>query len=302
MLPAYGPLTATWIVQWAFVWLSWLVWPLIGWLLWRQWRQRRTRPWRQKLRSVIVLMLALWFVEMRFVEPALIVERHTVLDLGFQARVALISDYHVGLFNRPHFLERVVDRLNAMPLDAVLIAGDHLSKPDRPLSELLAPLARLRHPAFSVPGNHDESRPGPPVRDELRRALLAVGVTPVEYRHVVRERFTLVGLGDHFAHRDGIEPVLAAPADKPRIVLMHNPDSAMALPPGSAALALAGHTHGGQIRIPLLYRYAIPCAYPFDRGLHTFGPVPTFVTSGLGETGVPMRFLNPPVIDVLEIR
>jgi predicted MPP superfamily phosphohydrolase len=153
-----------------------------------------------------------------------------------------------------------------------------------------------------VPGNHDESFPGPPVREELRRTLLAVGVTPVEYRHVQRERFTLIGLGDHFAGRDGIEPVLAAPADKPRIVLMHNPDSAMALPPGSAVLALAGHTHGGQIRIPRLYRYAIACAYPFDRGLHTFGPVPTFVTSGLGQTGVPMRFLNPPVIDVLEIQ
>jgi len=170
------------------------------------------------------------------------------------------------------------------------------------LPELLAPLARLRHPAFSVPGNHDESRPGPPVRDELRRTLMAVGVTPVEYRHVLLDRFTLVGLGDHFAHRDGIQPVLAAPADKPRIVLMHNPDSAMALPPGSAVLALAGHTHGGQIRIPPLYRYAIPCVYPFDRGLHTFGPVPIFVTSGLGQTGLPMRFLNPPVIDVLEIR
>ena len=302
MLPAYGPLTAAWIVQCAFLWLSWLVWPLIAWQVWRIARDFRGLSWPQNLRASFALILALWFVEMRFVEPALIVERHTVLTLGFQARVALISDYHLGLFNSPQFLDRVVDRLNAMSLDAVLIAGDHLSKPDRPLSELLAPLARLRHAAFSVPGNHDESRPGPPVRDELRRTLLAVGVTPLEYRHRVRERFILVGLGDHFAHRDGIGPVLAAPADKPRIVLMHNPDSAMALPPGSAAVALAGHTHGGQIRIPLLYRYAIPCVYPFDRGLHTFSPVPTFVTSGLGETGVPMRFLNPPVIDVLEIQ
>jgi predicted MPP superfamily phosphohydrolase len=300
--PEYGPLTAGWVFQWGFLWISWLVWLLIAWLAWRLVRRRHALSRRQTLRSALTLVLALWFVEMRFIEPALIVERTTVLNLGFQARLALISDYHVGLFNSPDFLERVVDRLNAMQVDAVLIAGDLLSKPDRPLPELVAPLARLRHPAFSVPGNHDESRPGPPVRDELRRALLAVGVTPVEYRHVRRERFTLVGLGDHSAGRDSIAPLLAAPADQPRIVLMHNPDSAMALPPGSAVLALAGHTHGGQIRMPLLYRHAIPCIYPFDRGLHTFSPVPTFVTSGLGQTGLPMRFLNPPVIDVLEIR
>lgn len=302
MLPAYGPLTAAWIVQWSLLWISWLVWPLIVWLAWHLVRRGRTLTRGSRWRGIVALLLALWFVEMRFVEPVLIVERTTVLELGFQARIALISDYHVGLYNSPQFLQRVVDRLNALPVDAVLIAGDHLSKPDRPLSELLAPLARLRHPAYSVPGNHDESAPGPPVVDELRRALLAVGVTPVEYRHVVRERFTLVGLGDRFAGKDGIAPLLAAPSDKPRIVLMHNPDSAMALPRGSAALALAGHTHGGQIRIPWLYRRAIPCEFPFDRGLHSFGPVPTFVTSGLGQTGLPMRFLNPPVIDVLEIR
>jgi len=302
MLPAYGPPDAAWFIQLGFLWLSWLVWPLIAWLAWRVVRDRHALSRREQMHRALGLVLALWFAEMRFVEPSMLVERHTLLNLGFPARLALISDLHMGLYNSPAFLERVVDRLNAMPLDAVLIAGDHLSKPDRPLADLLAPLSRLRHPAFSVPGNHDESVPGPPVRDELRRTLLAFGVTPVEYRHVVRERFTLIGLGDHFARRDSIEAVLAAPNDKPRIVLMHNPDSAMALPPGSVALALAGHTHGGQIRIPWLYRHAIPCRYPFDRGLHTFAPVPVFVTSGLGETGLPMRFLNPPVIDVLEIQ
>ena len=133
MLPAYGPLTATWVLQWGFLWISWLVWPLVCWLAWGLVRRRRTLSRRQALRSVTALILALWFVEMRFIEPALIVERTTVLNLGFQARLTLISDYHVGLYNSPAFLDRVVDRLNAMPLDAVLIAGDHLSKPDRPL-------------------------------------------------------------------------------------------------------------------------------------------------------------------------
>jgi predicted MPP superfamily phosphohydrolase len=83
---------------------------------------------------------------------------------------------------------------------------------------------------------------------------------------------------------------------------MHNPDSAMQLKPGLAALALAGHTHGGQLRIPGYYQHVIPCNFPFDRGLHSFAPVPVFVTSGLGETLWPLRFLNPPAIDVLLLR
>ena len=301
MHPVYGPLTTGWLVQWAILWGSWLVWPLLGWLAWRAVRRIPSRSTGRKVGIVCAWVLALWFVEMRFIEPALIVERRTVLSLGFEARLAVISDYHLGLYKSPAFLQRVVNRLNAMALDAVLIAGDHTHEPDQPLNELLAPLARLRHPAFSVPGNHEESLPGPPIRGELRRALQAVGVVPLEYRHAVRDRFVLVGLGDHLAGLDRIEPLLLAPADKPRIVLMHNPDTAMSLPPASAALAVAGHTHGGQIRFPMLYRHIIPCRHPFDSGLHTFAPVPTFVTTGLGEVGLPMRFLNPPVIDVLEI-
>ena len=113
--------------------------------------------------------------------------------------------------------------------------------------------------------------------------------------------FTLVGLGDRWANRDHLTPLEAAPKDKPIIVLLHNPDSAMQLKPNAAVLVLAGHTHGGQIRIPWLYKKVIPTVHPFDRGLHAIAPVPVFVSAGLGEVGLPMRFLNPPTIDVLEL-
>src|SRR5689334_3966817 len=102
MLPAYGPPDAAWFIQLGFLWISWLVWPLIGWLAWRIVRDRRVSA-----RRGLVLVLALWFAEMRFVEPAMIVERHTELHLGFKARLALISDYHMGLYNAPAFLDRV---------------------------------------------------------------------------------------------------------------------------------------------------------------------------------------------------
>jgi predicted MPP superfamily phosphohydrolase len=124
----------------------------------------------------------------------------------------------------------------------------------------------------------------------------------VQGRHADVAGITLVGLGDRWSGEDSLAPLLAAPRDKPIVALMHNPDSAMQFAPGMVALALAGHTHGGQLRIPGLYRLAIPSEHPFDRGLHTFGPVPVFVTAGLGETALPLRLLNPPVIDVLDLR
>ena len=60
-------------------------------------------------------------------------------------------------------------------------------------------------------------------------------------------------------------------------------------------------THGGQVKIPFLYQKAIHTKYPFVQGLYKWSPVPVFVTSGVGETGVPFRFLNPPVIDILDL-
>lgn len=302
MTPAYASADALWWTKLLIVWGSWLVWPLLAFVLWRAWQRWPVWGRWHRVRAVLVVMLALLFIDARFVEPQLVVQRHTDLNLGFQARVAVISDYHLGIYKRSAFLDRVVDELNAMELDAVLIAGDHLYEPERPAEELLAPLARLRHRTLSVPGNHDEQRPGPPVQAALRAALIQHGVTPVEYTHAVLEKFTVVGLGDRYAQRDDLAPLRAAPRNKPVIVLVHNPDSVMALKPGDAALSVSGHTHGGQIRIPWLYRRVIPCEHPFDRGLHGFAPVPAFVTSGLGEIGLPMRFLNPPVIDILEIR
>lgn len=91
----------------------------------------------------------------------------------------------------------------------------------------------------------------------------------------------------------------------PTLVLTHNPDSAINLGP-EVALVLAGHTHGGQIRIPRLYRHVIPSRYGFDRGEQFLttprGRVRVYTTVGTGEIGLPMRLFNPPTIDVLDLR
>lgn len=64
---------------------------------------------------------------------------------------------------------------------------------------------------------------------------------------------------------------------------------------------MAGHTHGGQLRIPFLYKKAIPTEGDFDRGLSQEDTTLLFTTAGVGETALPMRLFNPPCIDVLRL-
>lgn len=300
-VPAYEPASLSWYLKLAFVWCSWLSWPLLGRQVWRLIRHWARWSVARRALALALLAVVLVFIDARFIERYRITVQETAIPIGVPARVALISDLHLGLYKSPAYLDRVVDRLNELKPDAVLIAGDLTYDPDRDLTALLAPLKRLTMPAYSVPGNHDEERPGPRLDHVLHHTLESLGVTPVEYTHADLGSFTLVGMGDRWAGKDGMAPVQAAPRGKPIVVLMHNPDSAMQLKPGMASLVLAGHTHGGQIRLPGLYRKVINSEHGFDRGLHAWAPVPVYVTSGMGESRVPLRWLVPPVIDILDL-
>jgi len=92
----------------------------------------------------------------------------------------------------------------------------------------------------------------------------------------------------------------------PIFLLTHNPDTAFKVPPSfDYDLMLAGHTHGGQVRIPGLIHKVIPTEYPFDKGLHTKQIAGhkrlIYVTTGTGMVGVPLRFNMPPRIDILTV-
>lgn len=283
---------------------SWLVFPTIAWLLWR-WRNPRHRP----LLAVLLLGCGV-FVWARFIEPQIIVVKHTGLEgTGTAARIALVSDIHLGIYKDRRFLERLVERINDQDVDAVAIAGDLTYEPQGlSLQELFSPLADLRAPAFVVLGNHDQQQPGPDIDRPLRDALAAHGAHVIEGRLLRDANGVLwAGLGDRWANRDDARFLRQGLTPRgPTILITHNPDSAMQLCTGDVALVLAGHTHGGQIRIPWLYRKVIPSAHGFDRGEQVMqdncGPIRVFTTRGVGEIGLPLRLFNPPAIDVLTLK
>ena len=281
---------------------SWLVLPLMAWLVWRL-RERRTRGW-----VALLLVGCLLFAWARFVEPQRIRVQETVLaGAGAPLRLVLISDIHLGVYKDTEYLQRLVDRINALQADAVVIAGDFTYEPDgASLQTMFAPLARLRLPTYAVLGNHDQQAPGPDIDVELRAALAGHNVKVIEGTTVTLGGFRLAGLGDRWADKDDPGFLTTARSAVPTLVLTHNPDSAIGLDPDHTALVLAGHTHGGQIRIPWLYRQVIPSRYGFDRGeqyLRTpAGRVRVYTTVGTGEIGLPMRLFNPPTIDLLDLR
>jgi len=281
------------VVKLALYWGLWLVWPLLARLALRVFAQlRRGRPLRAVFALAVLAGALLWS---RFVEPQQLRVIETSIGTTCGARVALVSDLHVGLYVREEQLERLVRHLNALDVDAVLVAGDWTYEPPRELRAAFAPLGLVNAPIYGVLGNHEEQLPGAPLKEPLMRALESLNVHWIEGKRVPLGRCELAGLGD----------LEAGGAVRDLVLLAKTPwhDTLYDLEPRGAALLLAGHTHGGQIDLPWLTDALLRAISRggFKRGLYAEERVPVFVTSGIGMARLPLRFRMPPTIDVLAL-
>lgn len=223
-------------------------------------------------------------------------------------RVALLSDLHVaGPDMPPERLARIVTQVNALKPDLVLIAGDLVS--DKRVSthrytedEAVAPLGglRARHGVVAVLGNHDHWRD----TAGMRRALEANRVTVLSNSVIRRAGLILAGADDDFTGR--ADPAALARTVEtlagPVVALSHSPDIVPALPP-RFGLVLAGHTHCGQIALPLIGRPATMSRYGdrFACGLIREGERTIVVGAGLGTSVLPIRIGAPPDLWLLTL-
>ena len=230
-------------------------------------------------------------------------------------KVALLADLHVGSpFWDLDALSRLVARTNAEKPDLVLLAGDYQINnlpggtfvAAEPIAERLGAL-RAPLGVIAVLGNHDWWNEG----ERTRAAFRAHGIIVLEDEtHQLQhggQSFYVVGLADQLTRPSNPRAALGkVPSGSPTLLLVHEPDVFESLPRLGLrpSLTLAGHTHGGQVWLPLLGRRVVPSDFGeryayghiVEEGRHLF------VTSGVGTSILPVRFLVPPEIALLTLR
>jgi len=255
--------------------------------------------------AVLLLFLGtLLFIYSRFIERNIILTRVTKVETEFFAKIVVVSDLHLGDYKGPDFLRKIVSEINAMEnVDAVLMPGDFVYCSSEDLEGLFSPLKDIKFPVYAVLGNHDRKKSDPFFRVKLQKALednhvffLYNSSAVIKHKNII-----ILGLGDRLSNQDDVSKINEFKKSDNLIVLAHNPGTTLAYRNSIPDITITGHTHGGQIRIPYLYKQVIPCDGNFDQGLYNTNYGKVFVSAGLGEIGLPMRLGVPPTIEVLEL-
>jgi predicted MPP superfamily phosphohydrolase len=222
--------------------------------------------------------------------------RVTQLRLGnaVRSRFVHFSDFHYA--GDADFAAEAVARINALKPDFACFTGDLVEKREH-LAGALDWIRQIQTPVFGVPGNHDYACGAP--FSEFENAFAATGGGWLANRNITlaEPAIELVGMDvtgfREMTQRDGLRHLL----------LMHYPDMANHLASRRYDLILAGHSHGGQIRLPLVGPLVLPTGVgAYDYGHYATPAGPLYVSAGLGMlSSLPLRVNCPPELTLITI-
>ncbi|CAN5435791.1 metallophosphoesterase [soil metagenome] len=229
-------------------------------------------------------------------------------------RIAQITDLHIDERIPLGYLRRVVERVNAAKPDLVCVTGDIVNHAIEWIDRSVDVLSKLEAPVVVSFGNHDyapnTARPGPVtiIATPLQMKLEEAGCIVLRNRAAVLERsgqkLWFVGIDDLWS--DSFSPIDAfagVERGAVSICLSHNPDSSEHVVRFGPKLILAGHTHGGQLRLPLIGALILPIVdRRFDQGLFELeNGCQMYVSRGVGFL-LRARFCCRPELPIFVLR
>jgi uncharacterized protein len=259
------------------------------------------------------------------IEPlGLVVTRYAPNPPGWPAgrklSITVIADLHAGGPDMHiEHIRRIVDAANELHSDLVVLLGDYIASYRFAIEKMPDPvwaaeLARLEAPLgkWAILGNHDWWHDITGVREALAGVQIPVLENDAVLLGAAGRQFWLAGLGDQEAFKIGRSRFVGVDdlpltmsrirTDDPVLLLAHEPDIFPHVP-DRVALTLAGHTHGGQIRVPLIWPAFVPSKYG---ARYAYGHIVEddrhlIVSGGLGTSIIPVRLGVPPEILRIEL-
>ncbi len=254
----------------------------------------------------------------RYVEPQWVAVRRLELTLRRLApefdgyRIVQISDIHMDRWTTPERLAEIVALVNEQEPDLVAATGDFITY--SPLSStahlaplLTKPLSGLRAPdgVVAVLGNHDHRADAEGVRPHLQEAGIVVLANEVRTFRRGGSELHVAGVDSMYMGRDRLGTVLdGLPGDGAAVLLAHEPAFARSSAAvGRFDLQLSGHSHGGQVRFPILGALLYPeHSRPYPDGLYRVRGMHAYTSRGLGTVLSRLRANCRPEISVLTLR
>ena len=238
-------------------------------------------------------------VEADWVEATHVTVQTNKWPAGKKLKLALLSDFHVDRQSRA--LSRVAEILGDEQVDLIVFAGDSLNRAEAaPLFRTTLGGLPARLGRVAVRGNHD-------VAHWSKIDLFGGGIATelMTDAPVMFDEGRLAVCGAPFWGLDGVESCLAhAPKEAFVMFVYHSPDLVEQLVP-APDLYLAGHTHGGQVALPIYGALMTMSAYDkrFEGGLYPVGKTTLYVNRGIGfEPHMPrVRFFARPEVTIIEI-
>lgn len=240
--------------------------------------------------------------------------KHPLIPQSFAGiRIVQFSDTHLGFHYSIKQFKKLIERINQLQPDLIFFTGDLLDEPNKfnEINEVIPILQDLnpRLGKFCVFGNHDHGGYG----SEIYRNIMELSNFTVllnESRPIKQNdsnAIYLIGIDDRMLGRPNLEAALKqVPKTAFKLLLSHAPDVADEAFQYQIHWQLSGHSHGGQVKIPLVGALVIPpFAQHYPEGLYSIGESNTlmlYVNRGIGTTRLPFRFMAKPELTVFTLK
>ena len=222
-------------------------------------------------------------------------------------KIVQLTDLHHSLFTPLEEIQRAIHMANHLRPDVVALTGDYVTLSPAYIWPVARALGRLRARlgVFAILGNHDfQVDP-----EEITRALRAQRIRVLRNSHcALRSRsgnLWVVGVDDLWWEAADIRAAMrSVPARDPKVLLCHNPLGIRLAAAHGIDLMLSGHTHGGQVRLPMVGSVygRSKLGKRFVEGWNRLDGTQIYVSRGIGKVLVPLRFGCPPEITCLRLR